>query len=77
MNINHKLLALGVAFGLLGGTTAFASPTLHCENGCRSYELRTDTGHVPTTELSGATGSTRHPSASVVKDDWPADMILG
>lgn len=75
MDINHKLMALGVAFSLLGTTSAFARPTPHYANACRSYELRTDTGHVPTTEQSGATGC--HPSASAVKDDWPAEMILG
>ena len=75
MNIRHKLITLGLAFSLLGSTSAFARP--HFENGCLSCEKRTATGHVPTTKTSSATGYARRPSANADKDDWPADMILG
>jgi hypothetical protein len=77
MNINHKLMAVGAAFSLIGSTSAFARPTPHFENDRRSHEIRMDVGHVPTIEQSGATGYTFRPPASAAKDDWPADMILG
>jgi hypothetical protein len=77
MNISHKLITLGLAFSLLGSTSAFARPTPHFENGFPSYEKRTATGHAPTTKTSGATGYARRLPANADKDDWPADMILG
>lgn len=75
MNISHKLIMLGLAFGLLGSTSAFARPIPHFENGGGSYEKNTATSHVPATETSGATGYARRPSAD--EDGWPADMLLG
>ncbi|MCU1250971.1 MAG: hypothetical protein JWQ49_4000, partial [Edaphobacter sp.] len=54
MNINHKLIALGLAFSLLGSASAFARPTPHFEKGDRSYERRTVTDHFPITKQSGA-----------------------
>jgi hypothetical protein len=77
MMISHKLITLGLAFSLLGSTCAFARPTPHFENGRLSYEKKTVPSHVPTARTSGATGYARRPSANTVKDDWPANMILG
>ena len=77
MILNHKLLTLGLAFSLLGSTYAFARPTPHFENGRLSHEKKTVASHVPTARTSGATGYARRPSANTVKDDWPANMILG
>jgi hypothetical protein len=77
MNIRHKLITLGLAFSLLGSTSAFARPSPHVENGFLSHEKVTATGHVPSTETSGATGYAHRPSPDADKDGWPADMILG
>jgi hypothetical protein len=77
MNISHKLITLGLAFSLLGSTCAFARPTPHFENGYPPYTDKTVPSHVPTAKTSGATGHARSPSANAVKDDWPANMILG
>lgn len=40
MNISHKLITLGLAFSLLGSTSAFARPTPDFENGGLSYKKR-------------------------------------
>ena len=77
MNISHKLITLGLAFSLLGSTCAFARPTPHIENGSLSYEKKKVESHVPAARTSDANGYVRRPSANTVKDDWPADMILG
>ena len=77
MNISHKLITLGVAFSLLGSTSAFARPTLHFENGGLSHKKKTVESHVPTAKISGTTGYARRPSANTVKDDWPNNMLLG
>ena len=76
MNISHKLITLGLAFGLLGSTCAFARPMRHFENGGLSYAKKTVASHVPTANAFGATGYERRPSACTDKDDWPADMLL-
>jgi hypothetical protein len=76
MIISHKLIALGLAFGLLGSTCAFARPTPHFENGYRSYERERLESHVPTAKKFGATGYARLPAPHAVKDDWPAEMLL-
>jgi hypothetical protein len=76
MNISHKLITLGLAFSLLGSTSALARPTPRFENGCLSYNKMVES-HVPTAKISGTTGYPRHPSANTVKDDWPNNMILG
>jgi hypothetical protein len=76
MNIRHELITLGLAFSLLGSTSAFARPTLHFENGGLSYEKKTVASHVPTTKAFGATDYARPPSANADKDGWPADMLL-
>jgi hypothetical protein len=54
MNISHKLITLGLAFGLIGSTSAFARPTPHFENG--SLSQKTIERHVPTARTFGATG---------------------
>jgi hypothetical protein len=77
MNINHKLLMIGLALSLLGSTSAFARPTPHFENGCLSCKNEAVESHVPAAKTSGATAHARRPSASTMKDDWPANMILG
>ena len=77
MNTSHKLITLGLAFSLLGSNCAFARPMRHFENGGLSYEKKTVASHVPIARTSGGTGYARHPSANTVKDDWPANMILG
>ena len=77
MNINHKLTTLALAFSLLGSTCAFARPTPHFENGYLSHEKKTVGSHSPRAKTSGATNYARRPSANTVKDDWPANMILG
>ena len=77
MNISHTLIALGLAFSLLGSTSAFARPTLHFENGCLSCKKESVESHVPTAKTSGPTASARRPSAGKMKDDWPNNMILG
>src|SRR6266436_4033014 len=59
MNISHKLITLGLAFSLLGGTSAFAKPTPCFENGCLSYKKKTVESHVPTAKTSGAAGFVR------------------
>ena len=76
MNISHTLIALGLAFSLLGSTSAFARPTLHFENGGLSHEKKMVASHVPTAKAFGATGYARRPSANTDKDDWSADMLL-
>jgi len=76
MNISHTLIALGLAFSLLGSTSAFARPTLHFENGGPSHEKKMVASHVPTAKAFGATGYARRPSANTDKDDWSADMLL-
>jgi hypothetical protein len=68
MIISHKLIALGLAFSLLGSTCAFAKPAPEKESVAR---------HFPTAKTSEATGDVRHSPANRVKDDWPANMILG
>jgi hypothetical protein len=77
MKMSHKLITLGLAIGLLGNTYAFAKPTSYLENDRLSHEEKAITGHVPATEIPGATGYARPPSAHAVKDDWPSDMLLG
>jgi len=47
MNISHKLITLGLAFSLLGSTSAFAGDAAF-ENGGLSYEKKTLASHVPT-----------------------------
>jgi hypothetical protein len=74
MNISHKLITLGLAFSLLGSTSAFARPTLHFENGGLSFKKRTVA--LPTANAFGATGYVRPPSANADKDGWPANMLL-
>jgi hypothetical protein len=76
MNIRHKLITLGLAFSLLGSTSAFARPTPYFENGFLSHE-KTVESHVPTAKTSGATDYAPRPSANTVKDGWPANMLLG
>jgi hypothetical protein len=76
MNINHKLIALGLAFSLLGSASAFARPTPHFENGHLSYEKRTVTDHFPITKQSGAASYAHSPSTNSDRE-WPGDMILG
>jgi hypothetical protein len=68
MTINHRLIVLGLAFGLLGSTCAFAKPTSEKGSVAR---------HFPTAKTSGATGYVHHSPANPVKDNWPARMILG
>ena len=75
MKMNHKLITLGLAFGLLG--TAFAKPSPYFENRGLSHEQRTVPRHVPTAETSGTTGRVRAPSPHPVEDEWPSDMLLG
>jgi hypothetical protein len=80
MNISHKLITLGLAFSLLGSTSAFARPTPHFENDSLSYSYKKKTveSHVPAAKISGATGNARpRPSGNTVKDDWPNNMLLG
>ena len=76
MSISHKLMALGLAFGLLGSTCAFARPTPHFENSRLSYQKKTVTNHFPTTKQSGAAGNAHSPSTNSDRE-WPGDMILG
>jgi hypothetical protein len=76
MKMSHKLITLGLAFGLLGSTCAFAKPSPYFENDRLSHEDRAVTHHVPATEIPGVTGYARPPSAHAAKDDWPSDMIL-
>jgi hypothetical protein len=75
MDVNHKLITLGLALSLLGSTSAFARPTPHFENGC--LWCKKDSVESPTPKASGATAHARRPSASTMKDDWPHNMILG
>jgi hypothetical protein len=77
MNISHKLITLGLAFSLLGSTSASARPTPYFENGFLSHEKKAVESHVPTAKISGATNDAHRPSANTVKDDWPANMLLG
>ena len=65
--ISHRLMALGLAFSLLGSTCAFAKPT---------PEKEPVASHFPAAKTD-ATGHVRHSSSNPVKDDWPANMILG
>jgi hypothetical protein len=76
MDVSHKLITVGLAFSLLGSTSAFARPTLHFENGGLSYDKRTVASHVPTAKAFGATDHARPPSANADRDGWPADMLL-
>jgi hypothetical protein len=76
MNINLKLMALGVAFNLLGSTSVFARSAPHFENGYLSYEKSAVTGQVQTTRQPGATGHVHGPSTNSDRS-WPGDMILG
>jgi hypothetical protein len=73
MDISHKLIAVGLAFSLLGSTSAFARPTPHFENGPLSQKMIES--HVPTAKTSHAYGYARRPSTGAVKDDWPANML--
>jgi hypothetical protein len=76
MIITHKLIALGLAFGLLGSTCALARPAPHekgvashatMENGFASHATMKDARHFQTAKA---------PSAHADRDGWPADMIL-
>ena len=67
MIISQRLIVLGLAFSLLGGTCAVAKPM---------PEKEAVASHFPTAKTSDATGYARRPSANTVKDDWPANMIL-
>jgi hypothetical protein len=67
MIISQRLIALGLAFSLLGSTCAFAKP---------APEKEAVASHFPTAKTSDATGYARHTSANTVKDNWPANMIL-
>jgi hypothetical protein len=69
MKISRGLIALALAFSLLD--SASARPTLYFENG------KTVETHVPASKTSGVTSYARRPSANTVKDNWPANMILG
>jgi hypothetical protein len=75
MKTNHKVITLGLAFGLLGSTGAFAKPYL--ENRGLSHEESTVTRHVPTAETSGTIAYLRAPAAHAVHEDSPSDMLLG
>jgi hypothetical protein len=77
MNISHKLIALGLAFSLLGSTCALARPISHLESGFMSHAKVTAEGHVPTARTSGATCYPHCPRPNADEDGWPADMILG
>jgi hypothetical protein len=68
MTISHRLIALGLAFSLLGSTCAFAKPTPEKESAA---------SHFPTAKTSDASGHERRSPANTVKDHWPAKMILG
>jgi hypothetical protein len=74
MDISHKLIAVGLAFSLLGSTSAFARPTLHFENGGLSHEKKMVASHVPAAKAFGATDCARPANAD--KDGWPTDMLL-
>jgi hypothetical protein len=76
MKMNHRLITLGLAFGLLGTTCAFAKPSPYFEHRL-SHQQSTVTDHVPTAETSGTAGYPHAPSAHAVQDDWPSDMLLG
>jgi hypothetical protein len=75
MNISHKLITLGLAFSLLGSTSAFARPTPNFKGGRLSQ--KTVHSHVPTAKTSGVTGYARRPSANTANDDWPNNMLPG
>ena len=68
MTINHKLVALGLAFSLLGSTCAFAKPASEREPVER---------HSPVANTSEPASHAHQSSANPVRDDWPAEMILG
>lgn len=75
MNISRKLMALGVAFGVLGGTCAFARPTLHFENSRPSTKKNGIEERAPTAKPSGATGyAWGPPSINAIEDDWQTNM---
>jgi hypothetical protein len=76
MNLSRKLITLGLAFSLLGSTSAFAKPTPHFENGFLSYKENTVESPVPAARTSGAIGYAGRPSANTVKDNWPNNMLL-
>jgi hypothetical protein len=75
MNISHKFITLGLAFSLLGSTSAFARPTPNFKYGRHSQ--KTVESHVPTAKTSGVTGYARRPSANTANDDWPNNMLPG
>jgi hypothetical protein len=68
MTINHRLIVLGLAFGLLGSTCAFAKPTPEKESAA---------SHFRTAKTPDTSGYVHHSPANPVKDNWPARMILG
>jgi hypothetical protein len=75
MNISRKLMALGTAFSVLGGTCAFARPALHSENVRLSHKANAVQNHVPTAQTPSAIGyAGSPPSTNAVKDDWPTSM---
>jgi hypothetical protein len=76
MNNSHKLMALGLAFGLLGSTGAFARPTPHFENECLPCEKKMVPNHFPRAETSGATRYAHRPAVNADRDGWPANMLL-
>src|SRR5258705_4178520 len=75
MRINHKLIALGLAFSLLGSPCAFARPMPHFENGGLSHEKKTVESHVPARPF-GATGCAHQPSAATGKSNSASNMLL-
>jgi hypothetical protein len=77
MKTNQRLIALSLAFGLLGTTCAFAKPSQCFENGRLSHEQSTVTRPVPSAATSGMTGYMHAPAAHAVQDDWPSNMLLG
>jgi hypothetical protein len=77
MIISHKLIALGLAFGLLGSTCAFARPTPHFENGVASHAA-VENGIASRATMTDARHfqTAKKLSANADRDGWPADMIL-
>jgi hypothetical protein len=75
MNISRKLMALGIAFSVIGSTCAFARPALHSENVRLSSKKRTIQDHAPTAKSSGATGYAGGlPSINAIEGDWQTNM---
>jgi hypothetical protein len=68
MTITHRLIALGLAFGLLGSTCAFAKPT---------PEREPAASHFRTAKTPDTSGYVHRSPDNPVKDNWPARMILG